>query len=167
MGAEASWCRRRASSALVATFLLASCSAYPVPLGAPQALQFGWLHGNCLAVKSPIADLPQTIYVSRDGEGGDLVEARIVSAVSADGDCQALLADRAGPNRAEGRVFYIVESLQPIDLAIAVLGKGARESLRYNQCFTSEGVNFSVSDGNRVVWEDYYYLGYDVEATCE
>ena len=47
-------------------------------------------------------------------------------------------------------------------------GDGKRDT--FTSCSTSEGVNFSVWNGeaykSKLIWSDYYYLGYDSEADC-
>ena len=128
--------------------------------------QFGWLHGNCIALETSIANLPQSIVLIDNAIGDTPAEARIVSPAGTDGDCNALLADRAETNLASGNVFYLVEADEPVEFAIGILGNYDSETLQYDYCFTSEGVKFSVSDDDRVVWQEYYYLGYDVEPTC-
>jgi hypothetical protein len=34
------------------------------------------------------------------------------------------------------------------------------------RCMSTEGIHLSVTIGEKTVWDEYYYLGYDVEPTC-
>jgi hypothetical protein len=161
-------------TSLLAPFALltAACATPPsAPAAAvTQTPRFGWVEGRCLVVTTPLAALPQTIWIAPADKGGAMVEARAIAPVNpasteAAAACNALHSDRAAINR-EGHVFYTLGAVQPFDLAIAAFDPPQGEAREYEVCFTSEGARFTVTRGKRVEWEDYYYLGYDVEPTC-
>ena len=167
MGADMVVAKRRAALfGVISLLLLAACAQPPGPPSETAPPQFGWIDGNCLATESQIAQLPRTIAVSRADGSPELIEATVTGEVGEGDTCNALMADRAETNRAAGNRFYTIESAQPIESGIAVVGAAPDPSWTYAQCLTSEGVSFSVSDGTRTVWEGYEYLGYDVEPTC-
>lgn len=159
----------RCASLIIGSVALAlsACTTPSEPSAATDlSVQFGWLDGKCIAVAEPIADLPRAILVSPDAASGVLVKGAIVALASEEGDCDALLPDRAQVNRASGSSFYVVETAAPVELGIGVIGEAPDASLQFAHCLTSEGVNFTVSDEGSLVWEAYYYLGYDTEPTC-
>lgn len=160
--------------AAVAALLLAGCTAPAAApetaVGAVSTTTFGWVEGRCLAVQAPLAAPTQTVWIVPAAKGKAMVEARVAARVdpaSADAAaaCSALHADRAAINR-EGHVFYTLDVAEPLDLAIVALGPAGTAARDYGVCFTTEGVRFTVRQGKRLEWEDYYYLGYDVEPTC-
>lgn len=170
MGADRPSNRCWTAAAIGAALLAASCTTpSAMPEGGPVA-GFGWIDGNCIAVKSPFASLPRKVWLVTEGSASQAVAVEAVaraeaSAAGADSGCHALHPDRAEQNLAQGNVFYTISGFEPANFAIVALEE-PEAALQYDYCFTAEGVNFSVSDGQRVVWEDYYYLGYDVEPTC-
>lgn len=154
------------SLAYASALMLASCAAPFVSNSRASSAQFGWLHGECIAVNGSMETLPQTILLARLDDSGDVAEAQIVAQADETNDCTALLPDRAEANRVDGKSFYVVKSAEPVEFAIGILGAGSTERMQFDHCITGEGVQFSVSDDQGVVWQDYYYLGYDGEATC-
>lgn len=128
--------------------------------------QFGWLHGNCLAIKQAHLELPQKITLARLDDPMRIDSGTIThTAVSAD-QCHALMSDRAQTNKSSGYSFYVVETSQPVNLAIGMLNGLDAGKFDFSSCSTSEGMVFSVSNKKSVIWKGYYYLGYDTEATC-
>jgi len=61
----------------------------------------------------------------------------------------------------------LVESQKPVNLAIGVLGAKSVSDLEFSFCNTTEGIQFSLSKSSAVIWEGYYYLGYESEPTCK
>jgi hypothetical protein len=69
--------------------------------------------------------------------------------------------------------IYIAVAAQANNLRIAggeiIMRFGARE-ISFRSCTSTEGLHFSAWSGMRpkeqLVWQRYYYLGYDVEPTC-
>lgn len=69
-----------------------------------------------------------------------------------------------------GYSFYLVKSTVAIDLAIGVIGVIGGEGLNlsnFSYCTTAEGIKYLIKYSSEVVWEGYYYLGYDSEVTCK
>ena len=148
----------------------------------------GWVHGNCLAIKnSTLRKGTQIALISLDGKQA-IYTAQIDTPASVESDCPALSENRAQPNKMDGRVFYQLNFPQSgaDQLAIAILadslpmrsdimtfnkdldGDGIIEVV--NTCDTSEGIEFSLWSGavntGKLLWSDYYYLGYDLQPTC-
>lgn len=145
--------------------LLASCAS----VGAQEARadrQIGWLTGNCLAIRDP--DLAGATAITVVDLAHDNRETHgIINAKASSGkDCQALLPDREEVNRGSGYFFYVVKLEAPVDLGIGLVGRGTTDKLEFGYCTTAEGLQFTVRDDGRSVWEGYYYLGYDTEVTC-
>ncbi|HEY5603291.1 MAG TPA: hypothetical protein VIM41_09295 [Gammaproteobacteria bacterium] len=148
----------------------------------------GWVHGNCLAIRnSALAkDTPVTL-ITLDGQQTTTV-SQIDSTGSAESGCLPLLDDRVKQNTMNGRVFYQLNLPQSDTdlLAIGILtaslpvhgetkvfkfdldGDGQNDTV--SSCDTSEGIRFSLWSGavntGKLLWSDYYYLGYDLQPTC-
>lgn len=148
----------------------------------------GWIHGNCLAIKhANLLTGTMITVISLDGQQTTLA-APIVGPGNVEAGCPALLDDRVKQNTQNGRVFYQL-SLPPADpdrLAVGILsnslptldntqvfktdlnGDGQTETVA--SCDTSEGMKFSLWSGavnnGKLLWSDYYYLGYDLQPTC-
>ena len=164
----------------------------PVPVVKARAFDFeknmGWVHGNCLAIKNnTLRKGAQVALVSLDGKQAVSI-VQIDAPVSVESACPALLENRAQPNKMDGRVFYRLNFSQPDanQLAIAILADGMSKRsdiMTFNKdldgdgvsevvstCDTSEGVEFSLWSGaantGKLLWSDYYYLGYDLQPTC-
>lgn len=129
--------------------------------------KIGWMHGNCLAIKNAnITPQTQLTVVQLDGEKTS-APARITKVATTGEECNALLEDRAIVNKDAGDYFYVVKSANPINLAVGVLATQSTRGLTFASCSTSEGIQFSALKYNAVIWHGYYYLGYDIEPTCQ
>jgi hypothetical protein len=53
-----------------------------------------------------------------------------------------------------------------IDGEFVVHTKDTVNPLEFERCTSHEGVHLSAWRGSRRTWEEYWYLGYDVEPTC-
>ena len=144
----------------------------------------GWLQGNCLSIKAVVDLSSYNLTFVSLGDKQEVTNLKLGNKASTGEECYALLEDRAAINMANDRRFYIVESDVPIDLGIGIIAAGSKatdvnEVLdldsdgvkdTFSYCSTSEGVQFSVwSDEaykSKLLWSDYYYLGYDTEADC-
>lgn len=167
MGASRARSARAIAVASLAALALAACVEPPRSTPGAASTRFGWIDGKCIAVMAPVTGLPRTILLAPDTPGAPFATARIVAEADRQSGCTALMAERAQINWSAGHSFYVIETDRPVELAIGILDAREDRSVRYDHCFTSEGVRFSVSDGQRIVWQDYYYLGYDVEPTCQ
>lgn len=154
-------------------FFLITISATSCSVGQKQTTDspdnnFGWLHGNCLAIKN--ANIPekyQFTLVRLDNENTSDM-ATIVKKATNNEDCYPLLDDRASVNIDAGYFFYTVKSEKPINLAMGILESEGIPAYKYifSYCNNTEGIKFSVSTNNSSIWEGYYYLGYESEPTC-
>lgn len=144
----------------------------------------GWLHGNCLSIDNPNLKIDSSVIVVEFSDPKKIVNAKIVRrAVSAD-TCHALLNERRAVN-AQKNSFYILsisnsmkfgiglvqsknEKLKPSFKVFDIDQDGVDDEFYY--CFTSEGIQFSIWKRepykSKRLWNDYYYLGYDLKATC-
>ena len=151
-------------------FLLASCTTSEAALADVGASQFGWVEGQCLGLKEPLDTLPHNVWIAPAKDGTPMTEAIAVtpidpSAPEAAKLCNALHPDRAAINGGGEHWFYRLDRALPPEVALATLTppQGGRA---YGVCFTTEGVRLTVRQDKQVIWEDYYYLGYDVEPSC-
>jgi len=148
----------------------------------------GWIHGNCLAIKhANLLSGTMIAVISLDSQQ-TVLTVPVVGPGSAEAGCPALLEDRIKQNTQNARSFYLL-SLPPADperLAVGILrnnlpmsneittftadldGDGKNDSV--SSCDTSEGMKFSLWSGavttGKLLWSDYYYLGYDLKPTC-
>ncbi|MBI1424883.1 MAG: hypothetical protein GC149_15660 [Gammaproteobacteria bacterium] len=149
----------------------------------------GWLQGPCLAIENdsikPGSRLVLVLFKDKPALGEAFVESKT------NANCPALNQDRESINRKKGMTFYSLKSsdIEANTIAIAVLtdrkisalkpvsstsaqldinGDGRAEEV--NNCVTSEGIKFFIwpekAYSDTPLWEDYYYLGYDLKPTC-
>lgn len=152
------------------------------------AAQIGWLHGNCLAIKTPGLEKGTKLTIVSLGKPQVLLEAEIIQRTKSGEECYALLEERKDVNMSEGNIFYSVApaSKAPLELAVGIVGwkegftttdgtihadvNGDGYQDYFTQCSTSEGVQFNVWSGSpykgKALWSAYYYLGYDTEPNC-
>lgn len=147
------------------------------------SFSIGWMHGNCLAIKNEVGSEAFNFYAV-DLETNDVLKLRAGKKALTGDECYALLEDRFAINTQDERQFYTVMSDKPLNFAIGIVYAGDRvKSIEkaidldndgkrdsFTSCSTSEGMMFSVWDGeaykSKLIWSDYYYLGYDSEADC-
>lgn len=129
--------------------------------------QMGWLHGNCLAIKDSHIPIHSKLSIILLDEAQSVSTAEVLGPATSGEQCYPLLEDRRTVNVGAGYSFYLVNTKAQINLAIGSVGKEI-DTHRYNYsyCTTSEGVQFSTSEGSKTIWSGYYYLGYDSESTC-
>lgn len=127
----------------------------------------GWMHGNCLAIADETVPAGTALdIVKLDGQLH--IQGRVMGKADNSDTCPALLDDRKAVNMADGFSFYQVATSQPINLAIAYLsGITIDKRAVFSSCMTSEGINFNVTTDHSQLWQGYYYLGYDVEPSCQ
>lgn len=123
------------------------------------------------------------MYLLNEKEG--LIQAVVVEKAK-DDKCLPLLDDRKEANISAGYTFYRIEgkenTISKSDIGVAIIGNRelSSEVIDINDnsqpdhvetCTTSEGIKFYAWDtGSKEqtpFWEAYYYLGYDIEATCK
>jgi hypothetical protein len=148
----------------------------------------GWIHGNCLAIKNSKIKPGENIQVILLGDPQKILDAKVTGATESSTECHALLNDRVGINKQDGRSFYNLdlnkESLNMMAVGLVSAAVKARNSgnivdldlnndgiaERAGSCMTSEGVQFFISSSktfdDKALWSDYYYLGYDNTPTC-
>jgi len=145
--------------------LIASCSSNG-PTNPALQDDIGWLYGNCLAIKntSLSSETPITlVYLNGDQS---VAKASVSTRAVSSAECPALKDDRRNINEASGYIFYLVESERPVDYAIGISGPGSLTGLSFSYCNTREAVRYTVKKNNSVIWQGYYYLGYDQDPTC-
>ena len=146
---------------------LVACSDFPQEAGVPINDRVGWLHGNCLAIKNPSIKLPRTFSIF-DFESDRRARTATATERAQSGDeCYALLDDRKEINSSGGYSFYKVESESPVNIGIGYFDLGDIHDLEFEYCSATEGMVFSISRSESKIWEGYYYLGYESEATCQ
>ncbi|WP_155238651.1 hypothetical protein [Teredinibacter turnerae] len=152
----------------VMAVMATSCSLLPDQNSDSLDSDIGWLHGNCLAIKTAnISPNHQFTLIHLDN--ANTTEKAIIIREATNGEeCYALLDDRVSVNRSAGYTFYTVKSNMPVNLAIGILrpGEVSISDAKLSYCTTTEGVNFSISKNGSEIWKGYYYLGYESESTC-
>jgi hypothetical protein len=147
--------------------LLFSCSISSVKNDVDPDRNIGWLHGNCLAINDPFIEYPLNFTLVDLGPEQKIRSATIVGRSQSGDDCYALMDDRKNVNIGAGYSFYKIESKAPVNLAIGFLQINDSDGVDFEYCSTTEGISFSVFRYKTKVWEGYYYLGYESEATCQ
>jgi hypothetical protein len=155
------------------------CHATQAPPVLPLDQRVGWVNGSCLAIMNTTLRASDAITLVALDDKPTVLAGRIVGATTSPNICAPLLPDRRRSN--DKWSFYEVRVDGKADLGIAVIGKeksidngidltGDGKPERFTQCSTAEGVSFRVWNGTPYqgtpLWTGYYYLGYDVVATC-
>ncbi len=140
----------------------------------------GWFHGNCIAINNPNIQKGSEInLVSINGQS-TVIKAQILEKVFDDLQCWPLSADRKHVNVDNGKVsFYRLFSDTDLNLGIGiVIAPGNKSNIldinkdgvidKFYTCTSAEGIHFKISNGatDSLIWTGYYYLGYDIEASC-
>jgi hypothetical protein len=150
---------------------LGACASSPAqhPVGGVHAGEsFGWLHGNCLAIKNPGIEKHRDLTLILLDDPQSLAKATVLGKADSGEECFALLEDRRTVNVAEGYSFYLIDTDAQANLGIGMLGTlDDMRKYTFHYCTTTEGVAFKVNEKGREIWRGYYYLGYESEATCE
>ncbi len=126
----------------------------------------GWIDGKCLVIKNSKISLPQQITIITLEKINKFTVGTIYKKVTTEKDCAPLSSDRRKVNDGNGNNFYLVKTNSAINLAIGVFSIDKVKQLKYSFCATSEGISFSVKKNASLIWEGYYYLGYDIEENC-
>lgn len=155
----------------ISVLLLSSTSCTASPLENSESTlvkkNIGWMHGNCLAIKNQDVNIPTNITLIKLDEKRSIEKAVISSKATNPYECFPLMADRSQINRSNGYSFYLIDSPTAIDLAIGVIGAEKLNTSNFDYCTTTEGIKYFVKNSSTVVWEGYYYLGYDSEVSCK
>lgn len=147
-----------------------------------RGYDIAWFHGSCLAINETSVKTNWNIFLIKESK--EAIKATLGK--KAEGDsCAPLLSDRREVNEAEGYSFYqLVGSEAIADEEIGVALLTAEETLpedldtnnnkladNFSYCTTSEGVVFYGWDAEKgdlePFWQEYYYMGYDVEPSCK
>ena len=146
-----------------------SCANTTVKKVAPVAIKknIGWMHGNCLAIENIAIKIPTVITLVRLEEKNMIENATVIAKTHQQEACFPLMDDRRKINISNGYSFYLIDSVTPVDLAIAVIDAKSLNPSDFSYCSTTEGIKYVVENNSGVIWEGYYYLGYDSEVTCK
>lgn len=155
------------------------CASYAEPQ--ENQYELGWYHGSCLALNEAKPNADWYIFLLKESK--DIVKARLGKQIE-DDSCAPLLEDRREVNRAEGYSFYQLVSSEVIaddEIGVAVLteqeilpekidANNNKQADNFSYCTTSEGLIFYGWDAKKGAlepfWQEYYYLGYNVEPSC-
>ena len=117
-----------------------------------------------------------------------IIQTNIISRTSSGSHCPPLLEDRKQINNTANKYFYTIKLDKKYNESMGIAFFNTQQKLTRKKelvlvdinnngntetsstCTTSEGIKFILSEnsGNKktTVWEDYYYLGYDLTPTC-
>ncbi len=152
----------------VVLIVTVSCSTFSQPTNESMDNTIGWMHGNCLAIKNPNIPSGYDFKLVHLGDEQTTENAIILQKAIGGEKCYPLLDDRVEINTQAGYSFYLVKSKNPVNLAIGFLESEINLNLNFDFCNTIEGIQFSISKkDSSLIWEGYYYLGYESEPTCE
>jgi hypothetical protein len=149
-----------------------------------ESLGIAALQGTDACVAFPGAELstPQSVRIVVDGAPQRLVTGTVTSQIAQ--PCRAL------ENALVSGPYYSLQLDPGNDLsldigivlpartwAVAMRGRGAvatgrgRKNVTFRSCTGNEGVHLTAWSGDplkgRRIWHEYFYLGYDVEPSCE
>lgn len=156
------------------------CTSYAEPEENQNKL--GWHHGSCLALNETNPNTDWNVFLFK--ESNEVIKTRLSKQIE-DDSCAPLLEDRREVNQAEGYIFYQLVGSEVIasdEIGVAILTE--QETLpkeidtnnnqqpdNFSYCTTSEGLVFYGWDAEKgelePFWQEYYYLGYDVEPSCK
>ena len=165
--------------------LVVSCRHHPA--------QKSWSFGNSIGVAG-VKEGKTCLFIDRTGLGiGNPVRLVLLSVPQASSDAVQLVPDGSCPPTDSGdpslRSYPIhlekndLASAMPAIAIVNFRGAFSREGdllaadldndgqpEYFRSCTSTEGIHFTVWSGaplkGRLRWHQYYYLGYDVEATC-
>lgn len=130
--------------------------------------QIGWMHGNCLAIKNASLPTQSELTLILLDEPQTIGKGKVIEKVSSGDKCYSLMDDRRAVNIDSGFSFYLIDTNPAVKLAIGLVGESINKQKYYfDYCATTEGINFRIKDHEKVIWSEYYYLGYESEATCK
>lgn len=159
---------------------LIACTSHSEPQ--TNETKIAWYHGSCLAINEKEDITGLKVFVLKESK--EKVKASIGRQIKDDG-CAPLLVDRREVNEAEGYRFYQlvgVEAIADTEIGVALLTtketlpeevdtNNNKQADSFNYCTTSEGVIFYGWDAEKgelePFWQEYYYMGYDVEPSCK
>lgn len=141
-------------------------------------------HGRlCVAMPAPALTPGTTITLLRPGDRQSVLVANVVRSVS---ECKELdgpmipgpyyLAEMPSPGGADSATIWIafpgrLSTRQVGSGTFAVRLSAAYPDVQVRSCTSQEGVHLTAWSGTPLVtqrlWHQYYYLGYDVEASCD
>lgn len=140
----------------------------------------GWFHGNCIAIYNKNIPKGTEINIIPIEDHVTAIKAKILDKISDDSQCNALSADRKYVNIADDKVyFYKLFADTVLDIGIGILNDSENKfeiydinkdgvNDKFHSCTSSEGIHFKIFDGitKNLIWNGYYYLGYDIESNC-
>jgi len=130
----------------------------------------GWYAGPCLVSESQLNTAQKIKLMDADAASSYVVT---VSPQNSDYHCNPIKLSRKNTGQSETRYFYALNSPYPISMGVAFdAQKEALDNEKVNgvveTCVSAEGVFIYVlSNATRVLWKEYYHLGYDTEPTCK
>lgn len=151
---------------ITVSLIVISCSSLHQPRNEILDSEVGWMHGNCLVIKNSNISSQEHFTLVHLDDKKTIEKALIIKKAKNGEECYPLLGDRIDINKNSGYSFYIVKSKKTINLAIGVFKPENVSGLDFSSCNTTEGIQFSLSKKGRVIWQGYYYLGYESEPTC-
>ena len=158
----------KATRVIALSSLLVACATQQLNAESSIKNNIGWVHSSCLAIHNPNLSTGDKVALHLfDAGEGSVIEVSIGHQITSSSDCYALLDDRADVNKSAGYSFYALNGNGANGLAIGVLSSLEKSNFKFDYCNTSEGIQFTVSNNDEVVWQGYYYIGHDTESTCE
>lgn len=147
-------------------------------------LQVGWFNETCFVTHNSTLKVGDKIQMVLLDTQQNLITATISSNLSNSKNCLPLLESRNSINQSENRYFYQIEFNKNISnkIGIGIISNSINYEQKknliytdinqnkllenYGSCTTQEGIQFYIQENNQVIWDDYYYLGYDIEPSC-
>lgn len=161
---------------LIGPLIVLSCAHNETELSTFETIDYnsriGWVDGQCLAIQNAKLTAGSEItIVLLSEQQHSTVAAEVVGEATNGETCSPLLEDRRSVNIDSGYSFYQINSGENIGLAIAVTEESlASENYAFDYCATLDGISFSVKKAyqntHEEIWNGYYYLAYDTEASC-
>ncbi|NME71555.1 hypothetical protein [Flammeovirga aprica] len=140
-----------------------------------NTINIGLIYNDCIASeKDNLSGEEVNVFYKKEVGIGHLI--RKVVAQNSESSCEMFQLER-DMNFSEETNFYTVENNQDIGWGIGVISSEKLSFLdldndniedSINICTTSEGIQLKVlnKETEAVLWEHYYYLGYDLESDC-
>ncbi len=153
-------------SALMIALLISGCvtvSDRPSSERQKYSHVIGWVHAGCLAIHNDELNPGDKIRLHSADRRDITQTARISHRARSGEECMALRPERKDINLLTGASFYVIAATNAPELAVATTGD---PGLTYRYCLGNKGVTFMADDGEKNVWQGYYFTAQPQPSRC-
>ena len=135
-----------------------------------QQASVGWIDGNCLAIYNDSLEKGRLISVL--DYKNKIIQVKILKTVTNSEECDALFEERKSVNQNNNQKFYLLNTSNELVMGIGMLKEKwytKLDKLSFTHCSSLEGIHYKLQEkkSKKLLWNGYYYLGYEMESTCD